>query len=137
MTDIVATLVFDSRVDSVPELRARLADVRHLIYEGEGVILDLVLKQTVRAPSVQVSGQILPGGPLVPHVGGVSVRLVQGSFFADTTTNALGEFSLHAPDGAFDLSIVLGARRFIVRDLQSNDPRVASVAMSSRKGAVQ
>lgn len=124
MTEIIASLVFDSWMESLPELRAANVEDRHLIYEGGGVILDLLVKQEKYGPCVHIGGQVLPADDVADSVSDVPVVLEQGKKLCATHTNALGEFSFHSvPNGTFDLAIALGNRRFIVRGLANKEPR--------------
>src|SRR5438105_4803752 len=118
MTEIIATLAFDSWMDDFPRLRATSMEDRHLIYEGGGVILDLLVRKDKRGSCVHIGGQVLPGDDVVDTVCGVPVVLEQGTHLSRTHTNALGEFSFHSvPDGNCDLSITLENRTFLVRGL--------------------
>ena len=46
VVEIRASLLFDSWFDDVPLVRNASGEDRHLIYEGGGVILDLLVKQS-------------------------------------------------------------------------------------------
>lgn len=123
MTEIIATLAFDSWMDAFPRLRASAED-RHLIYEGGGVILDLLVKKDKQGACVHIGGQVLPGDDFAANVCDVAVVLEQGAQLSRTLTNALGEFSFHSvPDGICDLAITLVNRRFLVRGLSNKNPR--------------
>ena len=124
MTEIIATLAFDSWMDEFPRLRATNVEDRHLIYEGGGVILDLVVKKNKRGQSVHIGGQVLPGDDLVDAACGVPVMLEQGTQVSRTQTNALGEFSFQSvPDGSCNLAITFENRTFLVRGLGDKNPR--------------
>lgn len=124
MTDIIASLVFDSWTEPIPELRSASLEDRHLIYEGGGVILDLLLKKQSGSTCIHVGGQVLPGEDSLGNVSDVQVLMEQGARRSYTHTNALGEFAFHAvPNGKFDLAITLKDRRFVVRGLSNNEPR--------------
>lgn len=131
MIDIIASLVFDSWTEPIPELRASVLEHRHLIYEGGGLILDLLLKQAETGTCIHIGGQVLPGDDILQNVADVPVFMEQGKNRSFTHTNALGEFTFHAvPNGTCDLAIVLGDRRFIVRGLSNNEPRMWRVVAS-------
>lgn len=135
MTEITGKLVFDSWSDSMPELRGGAGDERHLIYEGGGVLLDLLLKpapQGDEGARLQIGGQVMPTDDLSQSVSHVAVLLENGGTSARTHTNALGEFRFqHAPsNGCLDISIVFGSRKFLVRGLDSNEPRKWQVVTS-------
>ena len=135
MTDIIATLVFDSWSNSTPERRGSKPVDRHLIYEGDGIVLDLILKQNGGANCIHVGGQVLSEKAMDEQVSDRRVLMEQGKKCSATHTNALGEFSFHAvPNGSFDLCIVLDKRRFSVRGLSSQEPRMWQVVPSFAGG---
>jgi hypothetical protein len=124
MTDIVASLVFDSWTEPHPELRASVRQDRHLIFEGDGVILDLLIKKQGDGTCIQVGGQILPGHEALSTVSNVLVLMEQGSQRVSTYSNALGEFTFRAiPNDKFDLTITLSDKRFMVLGLSNAEPR--------------
>ncbi|HLH30862.1 MAG TPA: hypothetical protein VKY31_06635 [Terriglobia bacterium] len=139
MKDMFGSLIFDSWTDKLPELRATALRDRHLIYEGGGVILDLLLKGQGNGTCIHIGGQVLPGDDSQSSVSDVQVLMEQGGRRSCTHTNALGEFAFHAvPDGTFDLAIVLKDRRFIVRGLSNKEPRMWRVVSSAMvAGGVQ
>lgn len=132
MTEIQFKLVFDSWKNAVPDLRGSAGHDRHLIYEGGGVLLDLLLKPASEGSCLQIGGQVMPTDELSQSVSHVPVLLENGMASARTHTNVLGEFSFqYAPDdGCFDISIVLGGRKFLVRGLDSSEPRKWQVMAS-------
>jgi len=124
MTNISASLVYDSWIEPLPELRSAPSSDRHLIFEGAGLVLDLLLKMERGGASIHIGGQILPSEAGLDSVSGVPVLVEQAGRLTYTRTNALGEFGFQAePLGAVDLSITLGERKFIVRGLSNNQPR--------------
>jgi hypothetical protein len=135
MTEIVASLVFDSWMESVPEIRGAGHEDRHLIYEGGGVILDLLLKQAKEGACLHVGGQVLPGDETLDSVSDVPVLMEQGPKRSFTHTNALGEFTFHSvQSGSFDLAITLGKRCFKVHGLSYKEPRMWRVEPSMAGG---
>jgi hypothetical protein len=135
MTDVIGSLVFDSWLEPVPELRASALEDRHLIYEGGGIILDLLLKKQSEGTCIHIGGQVLPEDNTLTSVSDVQVLMEQGKKRSCTYTNALGEFTFHAvPNGTLDLAIVLKDRRFIVRGLSNNEPRMWRVVSSVAVG---
>ena len=68
MTDILLSLVFDSLFEAVPDVRSAEMESRHLIYEGEGVILDLLLKRAEDGSSLEIGGQVLPNQAKLDNV---------------------------------------------------------------------
>ena len=135
MKEILASLVFDSWLEPIPELRASLLEDRHLIYEGGGVILDLLLKKQDKGTCIHIGGQVLPEDDVSTSVSDVQVLMEQGAHRSCTYTNALGEFTFHAvPNGSLNLAIVLRDRRFIVRGLSNEEPRMWRVVSSAYAG---
>jgi len=122
--DILASLVFDSWTEAIPELRAPSVRDRHLIFEGDGVILDLMLREEDVGKCIHIGGQVLPGDEPISVVSNVKVHVQQGTRRICTRTNTLGEFTFHvSPDEIFNLTISLKNRRFVVRGLSHADPR--------------
>jgi hypothetical protein len=128
MKVVLASLVYDSWTEPIPELRAVLLRDRHLIFEGDGLILDLLLKTNGNASSIHIGGQVLPGDDSLDSVADVQVLIEQGANQSSTHTNILGEFTfLAVPNGTFDLAITFKDRRFIVRGLSNAQPRMWQV----------
>ncbi len=135
MKEILASLVFDSWLEPIPELRASLLKDRHLIYEGGGVILDLLLKKQDKGTCIHIGGQVLPKDDALTSVSDVQVLMEQGSHRSCTYTNALGEFMFHTePNGSLNLAIVLRDRRFVVRGLSNEEPRMWRVVSTAAIG---
>ena len=67
----------------------------------------------------------MPTDDLAQSVSHLPVLLENGASCSRTHTNALGEFSFqHKPsNGCFDISIAFGSHRFVVRGLDSREPR--------------
>jgi hypothetical protein len=131
MTDFVLSLVFDSMLDAAPDVRSADMESRHLIYEGEGVILDLLLKRADDGNSLEIGGQVLPNHAKLDNVAHLPVVIEHGRNRSCTRTNALGEFMFRAaPNGAFDLAITLNDRRFYVRGLSNEEPRMWRIETS-------
>ena len=139
MTDVTGSLVFDSWYEPIPELRGSPLKDRHLIYEGGGVILDLLLKKSGDDTCIHIGGQVLPEDNSITSVSDIQVLMEQGKKRSCTHTNALGEFTFYAvPNGTMDLAIVLKDRRFIVCGLSNNEPRMWRVVSSATvEGGVQ
>lgn len=135
MKEVLASLVYDSWTEPIPELRATGDRNRHLIFEGDGVILDLLLKKSGDDTSIHIGGQVLPGDSELDTVAAIQVLIEQGSHRSRTYTNVLGEFAFHAvPNGSFDLAIILRDRRFIVRGLSNTEPRMWRVMPVAARG---
>lgn len=135
MKEVLASLVYDSWTEPIPELRATGDRNRHLIFEGDGVILDLLLKKSGDDTSIHIGGQVLPGDSELDTVAAIQVLIEQGAHRSRTYTNVLGEFAFHAvPNGSFDLAIILRDRRFIVRGLSNTEPRMWRVMPVAARG---
>jgi hypothetical protein len=135
MMEIIASLVYDSWNESIPELRSSILKDRHLIFEGEGVILDLLLKKQPDGTCIHIGGQVLPEEVSSESVSGVAVQIQRGGYSCCTHTNALGEFSFHSvPSGAMNLAITLKNRRFVVHGLSRDEPRLWRVVPSVAVG---
>lgn len=129
ISEISAHLAFDSYVDAAPAVRGDGPGERHLIYEGGGITLDLVVRHEPRGAIVHVSGQILTQGEDLSDVAGVEVLMTHGSRNRCTRTNALGEFSFQtSPNGTLDLTIAMDERCFRVVGLATCEPRLWQVA---------
>src|SRR4051794_21728012 len=76
--EIQDRLVFDSWNSAVPDLRGSSGDERHLIYEGAGIVLDLLLKPATEGSCLQIGGQVLPTDDLSQSVAHVAVLLENG-----------------------------------------------------------
>jgi hypothetical protein len=132
MKEFLASLVYDSWTEPIPELRAASLRNRHLIFEGDGVILDLLIKKDGEAACIHVGGQVLPSNGTLDTVADVQVHIEQGSHRSSTHTNVLGEFAFHTvPNETFDLAITLKDRRFIVRGLSSSEPSAWRVVQAT------
>jgi hypothetical protein len=124
MKDVIASLAYDSWSQPIPELRSVPLPDRHLIFEGNGLILDLLLKKQGRGTCIHIGGQVLPGNNPLSAVSDVAVLMVQGAHRSSTRTNPMGEFAFDTvPNGAFDLVIILKHHRFIVRGLSNEELR--------------
>jgi hypothetical protein len=124
MTDIFASIIYDSWIEPLPDLRSVTHPDRHLIFEGNGLILDLLLKKQSSGSCIHVGGQLLPRDGELSALSGVHVLIELGSHRAATNTNELGEFAFHTvPNGTLDLTITLNGYRFLVRGLANQEPR--------------
>ncbi len=136
VVEIRGSLLFDSWFEEVPLIRDASAEDRHLIYEGGGVILDLLVKQSDGSPCLHVGGQVMPETASLGNVSNLPVVIETDRQKTLTRTNPIGEFMFHTvPDGDFDLTISLDDRRFVVRGLSHNDPRDWRLAYSMQAQA--
>ena len=135
VVEIRGSLLFDSWFGEVPRVREAALEDRHLIYEGGGVILDLLVRRSNGDPCLHVGGQVLPDGESLENVANVPVVIQKGRQETATRTNPIGEFMFHTvSNGDFDLTILLGHQRFIVRGLSGDDPREWRLAYSKDGG---
>jgi len=135
MIDMQTTLVFDSWLEAGPELRADSLGDRHLIYEGGGIILDLLLKAAENGGRLHVGGQVLPTEQSLNTVADLAVSIEHGKDRSFTHTNALGEFTFHTlPNVKMDLTITLKNRKFSVRGLSNKEPRMWRVVPTMAMG---
>ena len=118
--------------EDVPLVRDAALEDRHLIYEGGGVILDLLVRQSDGNPCLHVGGQVLPDGRSIEEVANVPVVIQRGRDETFTRTNPIGEFMFHTvSNGDFDLTILLHDQRFVVRGLSCSEPRDWQLAYSN------
>lgn len=88
--------VFDSFLQALPGFRSGSAIPRQLLYEGEGVTVDLRLEQPPRSRTIFATGQVL--NKRIPHStlseGRITLWTMRGLPIVETTPNAQGEFQL-------------------------------------------
>ncbi len=131
VVEIRGSLLFDSWFEETPLIRNSTVEDRHLIYEGGGVILDLLVKRSNGDPCLHVGGQVLPDVDSLGNVSNVPIVIENGRQRTLTRTNPIGEFMFHSvTNGDFDLTIQLQDRRFVVRGLSGSEPRDWQLAYS-------
>ena len=132
VVEIRGSLLFDSWFEEVPEVRNSSPEDRHLIYEGGGVILDLLVQRSNGDPCLHVGGQVLSDNDSEDDVSNLPVVIESGRKKTLTHTNPIGEFMFHkVSKGNLDLTILLEGRRFVVRGLARNDPREWQLGFST------
>ena len=130
--DIQGSLLFDSWFEDVPLVRDSAHKDRHLIYEGGGVILDLLVRRSNGDSCLHVGGQVLPDGEGGEDVGDLPIVIQRGHEQTHTRTNPIGEFMFHANStDDFDITIELRQKRFVVRGLSYSNPREWHLAYSN------
>jgi|SRR5271156_1746856 len=111
----VASLLFDSITQPLPAgLRSGDATVRQVVYEAEGLTVDLRFDRIVPSGSMSVVGQLLDNRvPREPLAGASIVVLTEsGQLVATTMTNGSGEFQLEfEPADHLRLTARVGRRR--------------------------
>lgn len=137
-SDRICVLIFDSWGNEGPELRRGKHENRHLIYEGDGVILDLLLKGAGKGVC-EVSGHVLPSKKAPGAASNLIVHIEQGNYHCFTHTNRLGEFIFEGvPNRKFDLRIILPDGRFTIRGLSNEDLHASRIESTrSSKAVVQ
>jgi len=99
----IALLRYDSYLDAPVGVRAvQLPEARLLVFEGADEV-----SLEVEVASGQLIGQIIP--PLTAKI----VLLVQGGIESETSTDDLGCFNFHVPDGIFRLRCVTAQSTFM------------------------
>jgi len=126
--EIVAAIFFDSWLEESPELRGQNnADNRHLIYEGQGVILDVLIRQLSDSRSSHLSGQVLIASSDMEsfeEVANLAVSMERGDSAVSTHTNETGEFAFsRVPEGTWKLIVAFTDRRFVVDGLSNQQRR--------------
>lgn len=89
-------LMFDTAERSLTEgVRRRDVTNRHLLYEAQGLCLDLRIEREPRGSRLAVVGQLIDReNPLLPVPPAPVFALIGDEVLADTRTNHLGEFIL-------------------------------------------
>ena len=132
VVEIRGALLFDSWFEDVPLVRDAAPDDRHLIYEGGGVILDLLVRQADGNACLHVGGQVMPDTEENENVADLPVVIQNGRQETHTRTNPIGEFMFHsAGKDPFDLTIQFREKRFVVRGLSTSDPRQWQLAYAN------
>ncbi len=111
----LATLLFDSSLQPVPTgIRSGAATARQVVYEAEGLVVDLRFDRVVLSGLVSAVGQILDERVPRELLSGSPVVLwsEDGQLVATTETNGVGEFQLEfAPQDRLRLTARVGSRR--------------------------
>jgi hypothetical protein len=111
----VASLLFDSITRPLPAgVRSGDATVRQVVYEAEGLTVDLRFDRIVPSGSISVVGQLLdnrvPREPLT--AASIVILTESGQLVATTMTNESGEFQLEfEPADHLRLTARVGRRR--------------------------
>ena len=111
----LASVVLDSFLEPSPAgLRGGSSPSRQVVYEGEGLTVDLRFDRQLRSTKVCVSGQVLDRESAQAAVEHVAVVLWsdKGKSVAVTEANEFGEFQLEfEPHDQLRLSIAMAGRR--------------------------
>ena len=90
----LARLVFDSFREPAPAgVRSVLSPSRHLVFDDQGLVVDLQVEAEVAAERQAITGQVQSQEAAARHLEGLPVMLVaEGQVLMSTRTTALGEF---------------------------------------------
>ena len=127
---VLATLVFDSFANPIlAGVRSSVAAARQVVYEAEGLAVDLRFDGPVRSNTIFLTGQVLDKKVPRSSVEHSPVILWtdRGLALAETKANAFGEFSLELePQNNLRLSIQVVGRALIRIPLANLRPEKAS-----------
>src|ERR1700709_1462078 len=118
-TRLPLRLVLDTAQSPVNEgVRRRDVTSRHLLYQAEGLYLDLRSGRDPRGRQAVLVGQLADlGDPLCPVPQSPVLLMSEGEVLASTGTNRLGEFQMtiepRAPRAAMRLSLPLAGERLV------------------------
>jgi hypothetical protein len=93
----LAGLLFDSLSQPLTAgVRAGASDSRHLLFEAEGTMLDLVLDSRPQTGTISLIGQVVDKGgtKVAPREVAVILWTETGQPLAETSANEFGEFQL-------------------------------------------
>jgi hypothetical protein len=125
----LAELVFDSFRQPVPAgARSSVTSGRQLLYESDGVDIDIRTHFDTDANRVFLTGQVLNPGEPNANMKGISVIVVDKSgALAQTVTTASGEFQLEFDDvDNVWLKIEKGKQRTIIMALREPESKKKS-----------
>jgi hypothetical protein len=120
----LASLVFDSFARPVPAgIRSGSAMARQLVYEADGLTIDLRIDKHANSKALSIVGQVLDARTLrlAPEAVPVALLNRQGEPLQRTATSNFGEFHLEvAAEAEMQLAIELDAGRSIRIPLPSS-----------------
>lgn len=112
-----AALTFDSFAQRLPVgIRSGNATARQLLYEAEGLTIDLRIDKQVNSKALSIVGQVLDARTLRLAHEPVPIALLdrQGKPVQRTATTGFGEFHLEVPsDADLQLAIEVDAHRSV------------------------
>jgi hypothetical protein len=112
---MIATMLFDSAAQLLPVgLRSGSASTRQVIYEAEGLTVDMRFERNHQRNLISASGQVLDKEAPLSWLGNAAIVLWtnQGRMVMKTETNRCGEFQLEfAPQDQLRLSVITEGRR--------------------------
>src|SRR4029077_17087577 len=112
---MIATMLFDSAVQLLPAgLRSGPASTRQVVYEAEGLTVDMRFERNHQRNLISASGQVLDKEAPLSWLGNAAIVLWtnQGLMVTKTETNRCGEFQLEfAPQDQLRLSVITEGRK--------------------------
>jgi hypothetical protein len=108
-------MVFDTAAQLLPAgLRSGSASTRQVVYEAEGLTVDMRFERNQQRNVVSAFGQLLDRGSPLTRLGNAAIVLWnnQGRMVSKTETNPCGEFHLEfPPQDQLGLSIITEGHR--------------------------
>jgi hypothetical protein len=112
---MIAFMVFDTAAQFLPAgLRSGSASTRQVVYEAEGLTVDMRFERHQQRNVVSAFGQLLDRGSPLTWLGNAAIVLWnnQGRMVSKTETNQCGEFHLEfPPQDQLRLSIITEGHR--------------------------
>ena len=112
---MIASLVFDTAAQLLPVgLRSGSARTRQVVYEAEGLTVDMRFERNHQRNMISAFGQLLDREAPLTWLGNAAIVLWnnQGRMVGKTETNQCGEFHLEfPPQDQLRLSIITESRR--------------------------
>jgi hypothetical protein len=114
-SSVLASLSFDTFTQPLAfGMRSATAVARQLVYEAEGVTVDLRLSVQVSPSQICMVGQVLEKGSASPCNAAIIVWTERGYPLLEESANECGEFQLEfEPQGNMRLSVNLPGRKTI------------------------
>ncbi|HST12889.1 MAG TPA: hypothetical protein VLL05_21100 [Terriglobales bacterium] len=110
-----ATLLFDSALVPLPVgIRSGTANTRQLIYEGEGLTVDMRFERKPNSPLISATGQVLDKAVPLRWLGKAAIVLWndKGHLLSKTEAGEYGEFQFEfVPQDHLRMSIATADRR--------------------------
>ncbi len=112
---MIATLLFDSTAQPFPVgLRSGSASTRQVVYEAEGLTVDMRFERHHQRNLISASGQVLDKESPLDWLGNAAIVLWthEGRMVSKTETNHCGEFQLEfPPHDQLRLSVITQGRK--------------------------
>jgi hypothetical protein len=112
---MIATMIFDTACQLVPVgLRSGPVSTRQVVYEADGLTVDMRFERNKYCNLISASGQVLDKDSPLTWLGNAAIVLWtnQGRMVTKTETNKCGEFQLEfPPQDQLRLSVITEGRR--------------------------